>query len=483
MVLYYIMHMENNSQYLSVDQAAAILGLSPQQIRNLIKQNIISAQKVGKTWIVNSNRLNDEEFVFHYQNDVKNQIRKTTYTPKHVALSFFSGAMGLDIGLSKAGLEIILASEIEPNARKTILLNKPDIGLIGDINDFTVNDIRKYANISDNTDIDLIVGGPPCQAFSTAGKREGFGDKRGNVFLTFVDRILELRPKYAVIENVRGLLSAPYEGIRKDGFGYSPKTPEDLKGSALLHIIKKLENGGYSVSFNLYNAANFGAPQKRERIVIICSRNGIKPPYLMPTNSEDGSYNLPKWRTLRDALTGLDSQHQDYLTFPDRRLKYYRMLKEGQCWKDLPPEYMTEAMGAKLSLGGGKTGFFRRLSWDKPSPTLVTDPTMPATDLCHPNLDRPLSVQEYKRIQEFPDDWKIFGNIKEQYRQIGNAVPISLGYAIGKEIIQLLDNEKPEEPPTGFPFSRYVNTDEVSFNKLMEKKLTKHSNSPQLYLF
>ena len=120
-----------------------------------------------------------------------------------------------------------------------------------------------------------------CQAFSTAGKREAFGDKRGNVFLTYIDRILELRPRFAVIENVRGLLSAPFEGEVKEGFGYAPKTPEELKGRALEHIIKKLEDGGYSVSFNLYNAANYGSPQKRERVVIICSRDGVKAPYLM----------------------------------------------------------------------------------------------------------------------------------------------------------------------------------------------------------
>lgn len=95
-------------------------------------------------------------------------------------------------------------------------------------------------------------------------------------------------------------------------------------------------------------------------------------------------------------------------------------------------------MGEKLKLGGGKTGFFRRLAWNQPSPTLVTDPTMPATDLCHPSKDRPLSIQEYARIQEFPDDWKFFGELSDIYKQIGNAVPISLGKAIGKQVVKLL---------------------------------------------
>ena len=130
-------------------------------------------------------------------------------------------------------------------------------------------------------------------------------------------------------------------------------------------------------------------------------------------------------------------------------------------------------MGEKLKLGGGKTGFFRRVGWDDPSPTLVTDPTMPATDLCHPDKDRPLSIQEYARIQEFPDEWKFFGEMKDIYKQIGNAVPISLGCAIGKQIVRLLSAEQLVLPPEGFPFSRYTFTDDVSIRKLIEKRIKK----------
>jgi DNA (cytosine-5)-methyltransferase 1 len=142
-------------------------------------------------------------------------------------------------------------------------------------------------------------------------------------------------------------------------------------------------------------------------------------------------------------------------------------------------------MGSKLKLGGGKTGFFRRLGWNEPSPTLVTDPTMPATDLCHPDKNRPLSIQEYMRIQEFPDDWKFFGEMKDIYRQIGNAVPVSLGIAIGKQVVKLVSNEKLVLPPVDFPFSRYVFTDNVSFKELLSKKkkkamVVKVVNEPEL---
>jgi DNA (cytosine-5)-methyltransferase 1 len=151
-----------------------------------------------------------------------------------------------------------------------------------------------------------------------------------------------------------------------------------------------------------------------------------------------------------------------FVKFPEKRLKYYRILKSGQNWRDLPLELQQEALGASYFAGGGKTGFYRRLNWDKPSPTLVTHPAMPATDLAHPEEDRPLSIQEYKRIQEFPDDWDIQGSLLDQYRQVGNAVPCSLGQAIAKMLINHLNGEK---PPIfkDFPYSRYNRTDDVGW--------------------
>ena len=475
--------METNKQYLSVEDLSLKLNCTPQYTRKLIRDGKIPAEQVGKTWVINPNILSDNETMFRLSKDIPDQVRKDSVIPDIVALSFFSGAMGLDYGIEKAGIHPLLTSEIEPNARKTILLNRPNIGLIGDINNYSASEIRKFANISENQEIDLVIGGPPCQAFSTAGQRKGFQDKRGNVFLTFIDRILELRPKFAVIENVRGILSAPFECEEMEKrFGFAPKTPEEKKGGALLYILHKLEEGGYTVTFNLYNAANYGAPQKRERVVFFCSRDGQKVPYLSPTNDEFGNFGLPKWRPVREVISDLKENEQKAMKFPEKRLKYFKMLKAGQYWKHLPQEIQYEAMGEKLKLGGGKTGFFRRVGWDEPSPTLVTDPTMPATDLCHPEKDRPLSIQEYARIQEFPDDWKFFGEMKDVYKQIGNAVPISLGCAIGKQIVKLVTNQPLDLPPVDFPFSRYKYTDDVSIKKHMEKRLKK-SEQPDLFAF
>lgn len=451
--------------FLSVSQAAHLLNLSPQQVRNLCRKQELESTKVGNSWIINR-----EAILYRKTNlmDTKVMEDRPTYTiakkNKPIALSFFSGAMGLDIGLELSGFETLLACEIDKDSRQTIVTNKPQIALIGDIRDYSAEQVKSFAGLGSNDDIDLIIGGPPCQAFSTAGKRKSFEDSRGNVFLYFIELALELAPKYLVIENVRGLLSAPlkHRPHIERGDEFPELTIEEQKGGALLHIISVLKDNGYSVSFNLYNSANFGSPQIRERVVIICSRDGEKVPYLTPSHSENGEYGLPNWKTFQDAVINLPEKPCDHINFPEKRIRFYKLLKPGQNWRDLPEELQKEALGKSYYAGGGKTGFLRRLAWDKPSPTVVTNPAMPATDLAHPIENRPLSIQEYKRLQEFPDNWKICGSLLSQYKQVGNAVPISLGQAIGKTImnhIQGIDNVQYSD----FQYSRYKNTNETDW--------------------
>lgn len=458
------------STFLDISKASNLLNITPQQVRNLCRDKKIPSEKISGRWLL-------------YEHDVHNYYDKsscgtaenqeTYYTneqvvssDKPIALSFFSGAMGLDLGLEKAGFEILLSCEIDNACRKTILKNKPKIALIDDINKFNAKQIREKANIDPSNDIDLVVGGPPCQAFSTAGKRKGLDDERGNVFLKFIDLAIELSPKFIVIENVRGLLSAPvkHRPHNQRGAGFPPLTVAEEKGGVLFSVLQKLRSHGYGVSFNLYNSANFGTPQKRERVVVVCSRDGKKMPYLIPTHCEDGMFDLPKWRSFKDALRGAKIHKHHHLQFPEKRLKYYRMLKAGQYWKNLPVKLQKEALGKTYYSGGGRTGFLRRLSWEKPAPTLVTHPAMPATDLAHPIEDRPLSVEEYKRVQEFPDSWQIEGSLIEQYRQVGNAVPISLGRAIGELLLRCIGKQK-IKMYKGFKYSRYKKTDELKWEK------------------
>lgn len=440
------------STEVTIGDAVAILGISEQRVRTLCREGLLEARKLGNNWLIEY--VSIMQYQQKHRKVAEDHPAYISSTNKPTALSFFSGAMGLDLGLEKAGIHVRLACEIDKYSRQTITLNKPDVALIGDINAYSPDEILHFAGLSRQDDVDLIIGGPPCQAFSTAGRRNGFNDERGNVFLTYLDIALNIRPKFFVIENVRGLLSSPLKHrphyLRGDT--YPELSFDEMPGGALYLVLDLIKQAGYGYSFHLYSAANFGSPQIRERVVIICSRDGKKPPFLTPTHAENGEYDLPKWKTFRDAT--LDLTIHTHINFPEKRLKFYRMLSEGQNWRSLPEPLQKEALGNAYYAGGGKTGFLRRIYWDKPTPTLVTHPAMPATDLAHPVEDRPLSVEEYKRLQEFPDSWQFAGPILEQYRQIGNAVPASLGQAIGRLIVQLLRGEEVGNLP-GFTYSRY----------------------------
>lgn len=454
----------------SAKQASEIIGISEQRVRTLLRSGAIEGHQLGKQWIT-SRAAVSQYLEQGAKPEPPDRVRKPGPLPKLKALSFFSGAMGLDQGLEKAGIEPLLACEFDKACRRTITANRPDIAMLGDIWKYDATQIREAAGLSKDDEIDVMVGGPPCQAFSTAGARRGFHDSRGNVFLRYIELILELRPRFAVIENVRGFLSAPmaHTPHAERGPDWKPSAHERA-GGALMHVLKLLRAGGYGVSFNLYNAANFGVPQSRERVILICSRDGTPLPHLSPTHSQDGSFGLPKWRTLKDAVEGLDAASCDHDQFPEDRLHFYRMLGPGQYWKHLPKELHREALGGSLEAGGGKTGFFRRLAWDKPACTLVTSPTMPATDICHPIEDRPLSVQEYARIQQFPDDWIVCGSTADRYKQIGNAVPVGLGEAVGRALVAHMEgNDQP--PPEGYPFSRYKDTDHIAWEARMRATL------------
>ncbi len=467
------------STLISTAEAATILNISQQQVRKLCANGILEAQKIGKGWVVDRESPAFKKFCPHQ--DIKNNSNINADKP--IALSFFSGAMGLDLGLEEAGFDIRLACEFDKHCQNTIKLNNPKTPVIGNISDYNADDILHYAGIDKNTEIDLIAGGPPCQAFSTAGKRQGFNDVRGNVFLHYIELAIKLNPKFIVIENVRGLLSAAMKhrphNLRGSDFPELEK--DELRGGALNFVISEIKKAGYGYSFNLYNAANYGTPQIRERVIMICARDGSTPPFIPPTHAQDTSFGLHKWKTFREAVKGL--KEHTHINFPEKRLKYYRLLKAGQNWKNLPDKLQREAMGKSYFSGGGKTGFLRRLAFEKPSPTLLTHPAMPATDLAHPKEDRPLSIEEYKRLQEFPSDWEITGPILQQYKQIGNAVPKSLGFATGKTIISLIE-KKEILSVENFPYSRYKNTNHITwqkeFDKLIVDNTTKEETEPNI---
>jgi DNA (cytosine-5)-methyltransferase 1 len=357
-------------------------------------------------------------------------------------ISLFSGAMGLDLGLESAGLKNVGCLELDKWACKTIRKNKPELPLVeDDIRNWSGAKLLKEFGVQADG-VQVICGGPPCPSFSTAGRRQSFDDPRGEVMFDFLRIVDEIRPPFFIMENVRGILSAAIKHVPLSERSAEGKTLtlKEQKGSVLRLLKDEFEKMNYTVTVELVNAADYGVPQKRERVVFIGSRAGFQVAMPPPMFVSSGDLFTPRWRTLADALAGLHEDKPEITPFSESRKKYLRLLKEGQNWRNLPKEILPEAMGGAFESGGGKVGFYRRLSFNRPSPTVSTSPVQKSTCLCHPTELRPLSVREYGRIQQFPDDWIFEGSISEKYRQIGNAVPVGLGHQIGRSVLKYLVN-------------------------------------------
>ena len=342
-------------------------------------------------------------------------------------ISFFSGAMGLDLGLEQAGLHIRICQDFDESCVKTIEANGKN-AVLGDIRNIRPEDILNKIGLKQGEPF-LVCGGPPCQPFSTAGKRLGINDPRGSLFMDYIRMINYIRPRFFIMENVKGIMSSPLKSnLDKPLDENSPKTVLDV----ILSEFNKLE---YKTVYGILDAVNYGVPQFRERFVLIGSRDYEDIFLPIPTNFQMHQNKEMLWKTTGDAIKDLENNPGECASFSDERLQYLRMVPEGGNWKDLPKDILEKAMGGAYSSGGGKVGFYRRLSYSQPSPTVVTSPVQKATMMCHPTQDRPLSIKEYARLQQFPEDWNFVGTTSAKYRQIGNAVPVGLAKAIGKAII------------------------------------------------
>lgn len=351
-------------------------------------------------------------------------------------ISLFSGAMGLDIGLSKAGLNIAIGQDFDSACVSTMQANGHKV-LGGDIRDISASALLEQADLSPGEPF-LVCGGPPCQPFSTAGKRLGINDPRGSLFMDFIRMIDYIRPRFFIMENVKGLMSSPlkHTPIAERSKDYQ----EQPFGKVFDVILSEFNKLGYKTVYGILDAVNYGVPQFRERFVMIGSRDNEDIFLPMPTHFQLHQENNYRWQTLRDTISDLEDDADEYATFSADRLKFLRMVPEGGNWRDIPADLIQAAMGGAYTSGGGKVGFYRRLSYNQPSPTLVTSPVQKATMMCHPIKDRPLSIREYARIQQFPDDWIFKGTVAAKYRQIGNAVPVGLAFALGKAVLSVADN-------------------------------------------
>lgn len=327
---------------------------------------------------------------------------------RHTDIELFAGAGGLALGLEQAGFDGLAYVEINGDACETLRRNRPEWNVIeGDVHEI---DFRQY-----DGQVDLVSGGFPCQAFSMAGKRLGFGDIRGTLFAEVIRCANETHPKMLLMENVKGLLS-------HDG------------GRTFETIRHEVEKAGYSLQWKILNASYHGVGQARERIVMIGIRDDL---------ADKISFEYPepddRQMTLRDALDGVPDSPG--VSYSEKKAKVLDLVPPGGCWIDLPQDIAREYMKSSYDSPGGKRGMARRLSWDRPCLTLTTSPSQKQTERCHPDETRPLTVREYARVQSFPDDWEFAGGIGSQYRQIGNAVPVEMARRIGVQIVKALDSK------------------------------------------
>lgn len=315
-----------------------------------------------------------------------------------------SGAGGLSLGFVMEGFVPLLLNDNDPRCCATLSLNHPshsDIVVHCDMSELDLSSMEP----------DVLMGGIPCQSFSHAGKRRGLADSRGGLVSEFARLLSECHPKMFLVENVRGLTT-------HDG------------GKTLEFVLERLScSGSYGLSHNILDASRYEVPQKRERIIIVGVRSDASIRYSFPTPSG-------KDVRLKDVLKDVPESNSP--SYSENKKKVMDLVPQGGNWTDLPQDVKESYMGAAIRSGGGKTGFARRLSMEGYSPTLTTSPSQKATEACHPLETRPLTVREYARIQTFPDSYGFSGGISDQYRQIGNAVPVNMARHIARSVKEAL---------------------------------------------
>lgn len=400
--------------YLTLSETSEIIGKSKETLRRWDKEGILNAvrEPVSNYRVYRKSdvqTLLGSLFDDVIEDDVSNYVETEN---EYAVLELFAGAGGLAIGLEKAGLKCVALNEIDKWACETLRKNRPNWNVLeGDIKDF---DFTEYKG-----KVDVVTGGFPCQAFSYAGKKLGLNDARGTLFYEFARVVKEVNPAICIGENVRGLLSHE-------------------KGKTLQGMISILDEIGYNVApVQVLKAINFRVPQKRERLILVGVRKDIDVNFEYPKPHRK-IYNLED-ALKKGELYDCDVPKSKGAKYPDYKKEVLDLIPPKGYWRDLPLNIQKKYMGGSFYLGGGKTGMARRIGWDEPSLTLTCSPAQKQTERCHPDETRPFTIREYARIQTFPDDWEFAGSIAQQYKQIGNAVPVNLGQEVGYSVVKLLN--------------------------------------------
>lgn len=363
-------------------------------------------------------------------------------------IELFAGAGGLALGLEQAGFHHIILNEKDKWACQTLRHNRPYWQVIeSPIEDL---DFSQYKG-----KIDVVTGGFPCQAFSYAGNKGGFEDTRGTLFFEFARAVKEIQPKIMLGENVRGLLN-------HDG------------GKTLATIKQAIIDLGYHLlEPRILHAKFYKVPQKRERLILIAIRNDLVDNiHFEWPKADEREYTLADGLK-KGVLYDSDVPKSIGQVYPEKKKAVMDLVPAGGYWRDLPDDVARSYMKKSYFLGGGKTGLARRLSWDEPSLTLTCSPAQNQTERCHPEETRPLTVREYARIQTFPDDWEFCGSMTQQYKQIGNAVPVNLAKALGQAVYQALSQADLDKQDTQTRFKIRASRGNAQRGKaLLDKALT-----------
>lgn len=365
-------------------------------------------------------------------------------------IDLFAGIGGLSYGFAHdEDFDIIAANEILKPMAIAYSSNHPKVKMYNkDIKDFSIWDLNKDFGI-DKGDIDIVVGGPPCQAYSTVGKRL-IDDPRGKLFQEYFRIIQELHPKIFVFENVKGLLS--------------------MQGGSLIKtIISLFESIGYHMNMKLLNAANYGTPQIRERVILVGTlekRKFIYPKatHFDPENLVSHKAGMKPYVTLGEALGDLPPLNvgqsaNNYISAPQN--DYQRLMRanaSSEISEHEVPKNNSRLVALMEALPDGgspkdipeelrpKSGFancYSRLWWNKPSTTITRNLGCPSSSRCiHPKDPRPLSTREGARLQGFPDDYIFYGKRGEKHLQIGNAVSTFLSIAIKDAVKSYLNGNQ-----------------------------------------
>ncbi len=402
------------NEYMTLSETAEYLGKSKETLRRWDNEGkLIAVREPMSNYRVY--RKSDVDTLFADFLDDNNLETISNYVVPHneyTVLELFAGAGGLAVGMEKAGLKCVALNEIDKWACNTLRNNRPNWNVLeGDIKTFSFTEFENK--------VDVVTGGFPCQAFSYAGKKLGLADARGTLFYEFARVVKEVNPPICIGENVRGLLSHE-------------------NGKTLEGMISILDEIGYNVvPVQVLKAINFNVPQKRERLILVGIRKDIDIKYEYP-NPYKKIYNL-KDALKKGELFDCDVPKSEGSKYPISKIEVLKLVPQKGYWRDLPLDIQKEFMGGSFHLGGGKTGIARRIGWDEPCLTLTCSPAQKQTERCHPEETRPFTVREYARIQTFPDDWKFEGSVAQQYKQIGNAVPVNLGKEVGYSIVKFLN--------------------------------------------